>query len=207
MGAPVSRPDWRSGWEEGRRRRREEEKRKDSRCKHSAASARHKHIGIAACTTREAIPALSPAFSNLSSSNPMNTNPVRPAHHTKHLSLLQHPFRASSFHLTQRNNGQTNGTALWLGAQCLALYLAHICARKSTIPSHRRPTVVELGSGIGLSAYVRSPLLYSFLQHGVYSVASSPPVSQARSLFPRVGCPGHRSPRCHRIRPFSQYFS
>ena len=100
--------------------------------------------------------------------------PVRPAHHTKHVPLLQYPFRNASFHLTQRNNGQSNGTDLWLGAQCLSLYLADICARKASIPSQTRPKLIELGSGIGLSAYVFPPSCSIFPPlHGVYSVLPS----------------------------------
>ena len=54
----------------------------------------------------------------------MDTLSPRPAHRTKHLALLRYPFRNTVFDLAQSNNGLTNGTALWLGAQCLSLYLA-----------------------------------------------------------------------------------
>ena len=85
---------------------------------------------------------------------------VRPAHETKHIPLLEHPFRDSVFHLAQRDNGATNGTGLWLGAQCLSFYLAD--ALKYKAPSSAvhspagtpRPRAIELGSGIGLSACV-----------------------------------------------------
>lgn len=75
-----------------------------------------------------------------------------PAHETKHISQLQYPFRTSVFHLTQLDNGLTNGTGLWLGAQCLSLFLADIYGR--TVLRSTRPRAIELGSGIGLSALV-----------------------------------------------------
>ena len=128
----------------------------------------------AACTTRDQT-CISFLFSfSHPTPSKMLLHPVRPAHHTKHVPLLQYPFRNSSFHLTQRNNGQSNGTALWLGAQCLSLYLADICARKASIPSQTRPKLIELGSGIGLSAYVFPPSCSIFPPlHGVYSVLPS----------------------------------
>ena len=60
----------------------------------------------------------------------------------------------------EHDNGLANGTALWLGAQCLSIYLAQLYGTKHRIPSQqqqRRPRVIELGSGIGLSAYVPGP--------------------------------------------------
>ena len=102
------------------------------------------------------------------------TMTVRPAHETKHIQELQYPFLASTFHLAQHDNGLANGTALWLGAQCLSLYLADICARKAANPSQTRPKLIELGSGIGLSAYVFPPSCSIFPPlHGVYSVLPS----------------------------------
>ena len=84
---------------------------------------------------------------------------LRPAHETKHIPLLDYPFRNYVFHLAQLDNGATNGTGLWLGAQCLSLYLSDTLKYKSpsspTGPSSRaRPRAIELGSGIGLSACV-----------------------------------------------------
>jgi len=73
-----------------------------------------------------------------------------PAHSTKHIALLRYPFHGCLFHLAQRDNGLTNGTALWLGAQCLSLYLADALRRKAS--PGRRLRALELGSGIGLSA-------------------------------------------------------
>ncbi|KAI8998522.1 hypothetical protein BD414DRAFT_575041 [Trametes punicea] len=97
------------------------------------------------------------------STSPTPPPPLRPAHETKHLSVLDYPFRAHRFHLAQLDNGVTNGTALWLGAQCLSLYLAdnHLKHKPSSSPSAasaalpsggKRPRAIELGSGIGLSA-------------------------------------------------------
>ncbi|TFY60280.1 hypothetical protein EVJ58_g5252 [Rhodofomes roseus] len=80
----------------------------------------------------------------------MAAHPPRPAHSTKHLALLRYPFRDLVFHLAQRDDGLTNGTALWLGAQCLSLYLADALRLKA--PPARRLRAIELGSGIGLSA-------------------------------------------------------
>lgn len=72
-----------------------------------------------------------------------------PAHQTKHLPSLAHPILGHTFHLTQSDDGHSNGTALWLGAQILSLYLP-----KLPVPKQRRPRAVELGSGVGLTAYV-----------------------------------------------------
>ena len=90
--------------------------------------------------------------------------PLRPAHETKHIPILDYPFRALRFHLAQLDNGASNGTALWLGAQCLSLYLADNLKHRSPsspgstalAPDGKRPRVIELGSGIGLSACVFS---------------------------------------------------
>ncbi|KAM6500596.1 hypothetical protein JOM56_003610 [Amanita muscaria] len=76
---------------------------------------------------------------------------VLPAHHTKHLSALNYPFSSSSFLLNQNNDGTSNGTALWLGAQCLSLFLP-------TLHSKSPRRVLELGSGIGLTALALSSL-------------------------------------------------
>ena len=64
-----------------------------------------------------------------------------PAHLTKHRPLLDH----GSFCLAQSDAGISNGTALWLGAQCLSAYLGSLNASPGVL--------VELGSGIGLVAY------------------------------------------------------
>ncbi|KAG7092336.1 hypothetical protein E1B28_008697 [Marasmius oreades] len=74
-----------------------------------------------------------------------------PAHITKHLPVLDYPFTSTiSFQLLQSDNGSHNGTTLWLGAQCLSAYL-----RQCVKPAH---SVIELGSGIGLTSLVLSSL-------------------------------------------------
>lgn len=83
---------------------------------------------------------------------------LRPAHETKHIPLLAYPLRDTLFYLVQLDNGATNGTGLWLGAQCLSLYLADLYKNKAssfgTPAGANRPRAIELGSGIGLSACV-----------------------------------------------------
>ncbi|EJF65975.1 hypothetical protein DICSQDRAFT_132150 [Dichomitus squalens LYAD-421 SS1] len=86
---------------------------------------------------------------------------LRPAHETKHVPLLHYPFRSHIFHLLQLDNGATNGTGLWLGAQCLSLYLSDLLKNKSSTstsgssPGAKRPIrAIELGSGVGLTACV-----------------------------------------------------
>ena len=78
-----------------------------------------------------------------------------PAHKTKHLPTLDYTFGQCVFRLAQLDDGNTNGTALWMGAQVLSAWLAHLLDNKhrgkQTFPG-RRPRVLELGSGIGLSA-------------------------------------------------------
>lgn len=98
----------------------------------------------------------------------MDTLSPRPAHRTKHLALLRYPFRNTVFDLAQSNNGLTNGTALWLGAQCLSLYLADALRLKA--PSGRRLRAIELGSGVGLSACV-VPELLCLLSHVLLRLA------------------------------------
>ncbi|KAI0737668.1 hypothetical protein BC629DRAFT_1687283 [Irpex lacteus] len=76
-----------------------------------------------------------------------------PAHETKHLPTLEYNFRDSTFHLAQRDDGSSNGTALWMGGQVLSAWLhEHYCKRHRSRKSARRPRVIELGSGIGLTA-------------------------------------------------------
>lgn len=77
---------------------------------------------------------------------------LSPAHRTKHIPVLTYPFASSTFHLAQLDNGVSNGTALWLGAQCLSLYLAQVHSKHKPSQSVIPPRVVELGSGIGLTA-------------------------------------------------------
>ncbi|KZT26307.1 hypothetical protein NEOLEDRAFT_1162325 [Neolentinus lepideus HHB14362 ss-1] len=71
-----------------------------------------------------------------------------PAHHTKHIPLLDYSFLDRRFSLRQLDDGKSNGTALWLGAQCLSLYLADISMKlKASVKPNTRPRAVELGSG------------------------------------------------------------
>ncbi|KXN85462.1 Methyltransferase-like protein 22 [Leucoagaricus sp. SymC.cos] len=86
----------------------------------------------------------------------MSASCPAPAHTTKHVPVLRYPFVNLIFHLSQSQNGESNGTALWLGAQCLAAYLAESHARYSS--SQRPPRAIELGSGIGLTALALSSL-------------------------------------------------
>ncbi|KAJ7709963.1 hypothetical protein B0H17DRAFT_1030012 [Mycena rosella] len=76
-----------------------------------------------------------------------------PASHTKHSKALLCPFGSAVFRLTQSDDGVSNGTALWLGAQCLSAYLAHS-------PGVVKPGMraLELGAGIGLSSLCLSNL-------------------------------------------------
>jgi hypothetical protein len=77
-----------------------------------------------------------------------------PAHHTKHLPVLGYLFNDIAFHLVQRDDGISNGTALWLGAQVLSIFLAAQFKGKFRNTTMVRPKAVELGSGIGLMACV-----------------------------------------------------
>ncbi|KAG8899072.1 hypothetical protein FRB99_006953 [Tulasnella sp. 403] len=90
-----------------------------------------------------------------------------PAHETKHHPQLTYPFLDKTFSLKQLNDGQSNGTGLWLGSQCLSLYLSDIeqsllksvkARRKveNTTTAERPPRAIELGSGIGLGALALS---------------------------------------------------
>ncbi|KAG9043018.1 hypothetical protein FS837_010133 [Tulasnella sp. UAMH 9824] len=98
-----------------------------------------------------------------SSKNSSNPSPL-PAHETKDVSLLSYPFLSTTFSLKQLNDGRGNGTGLWLGSQCLSLYLADIEKREllRSFKTRRKisgepaqgsaPRAIELGSGIGLGA-------------------------------------------------------
>jgi len=74
-----------------------------------------------------------------------------PAHKTKHVQNLLYSFNnISTFNLAQLQNGANNGTALWLGGQVLACYLASLY-KDSKHPPRR---AIELGAGIGLASLV-----------------------------------------------------
>lgn len=119
-------------------------------------------------------------MSSTNASDPLSSNhhivmhPL-PAHHSKHIPFLTYPVNGAVFTLAQVDDGKHNGTALWLGAQCLSAYLA---ATFSSLPRSRaqspRPRAIELGSGIGLSACVFSLKSTRFLRFGSTSVWLSP---------------------------------
>ena len=85
-----------------------------------------------------------------------------PAHETKHVPSLEYTFLDHTFHLAQSDDGHSNGTTLWLGAQILALYLVYHLKLPS--PQKRlNPRAVELGSGVGLTACVCRPFMTCLL--------------------------------------------
>lgn len=94
-----------------------------------------------------------------------------PAQHTKHLNSLHYPFHDNDFHLAQRDDGVSNGTALWLGGQLMAAFLSQTLATRRT----PRLRAIELGAGIGLTSCVR----FLFAMHAIIlpplSVSSSAP--------------------------------
>ncbi|KAI0337072.1 hypothetical protein BDW22DRAFT_1416037 [Trametopsis cervina] len=101
-----------------------------------------------------------------------------PAHETKHLARLEYTFNKSTFYLAQRNDGSTNGTALWMGAQVLSAWLAEHHdttqrVKKSAEVEARRPRVIELGSGIGLTALAMCSLGWDVLATDLPDVVDS----------------------------------
>jgi predicted nicotinamide N-methyase len=74
-----------------------------------------------------------------------------PAHQTKHLPVLYARVGPHTFRLRQAANGDTNGSALWLGGQLLAAHLLELHATGKLARTHR---AIELGAGIGLCGYV-----------------------------------------------------
>jgi len=79
---------------------------------------------------------------------------MQPASETKHIQQLSYEFRGQTFLLNQRDDhGITNGTTLWLGGQVLSYYLAFIL-ETNPMSAGKRKIAIELGSGIGLTAYV-----------------------------------------------------
>ncbi|KAG2158347.1 uncharacterized protein EDB93DRAFT_1100544 [Suillus bovinus] len=110
---------------------------------------------------------------------------TQPAHHTKHLPVLAYPANNVVFHLVQRDDGISNGTALWLGAQVLSVYLsAEFKGKSRTIETgtHNsasvlydtaRPKAIELGSGIGLMALALASIGYDVLATDTMHVCAS----------------------------------
>ncbi|KDR81530.1 hypothetical protein GALMADRAFT_276302 [Galerina marginata CBS 339.88] len=98
-----------------------------------------------------------------------------PAHLTKCIPLLSYSFASSTFALSQQDDGISNGTALWLGGQCLAMYLAqtHTRLKPSISNSSRPPRAIELGSGIGLTALALCSLGWDVLATDIPHVISS----------------------------------
>ncbi|CAA7271779.1 unnamed protein product [Cyclocybe aegerita] len=94
----------------------------------------------------------------------------QPAHLTKHVPLLSYPLPAAVLSLSQLTDGVSNGTALWLGGQCLAIYLSQMHKKFST-PTSRR--AIELGSGIGLTALALSSLGWDVLATDIPHVIDS----------------------------------
>ncbi|TBU50909.1 hypothetical protein BD309DRAFT_995977 [Dichomitus squalens] len=119
---------------------------------------------------------------------------LRPAHETKHVPLLHYPFRSHIFHLLQLDNGATNGTGLWLGAQCLSLYLSDLLKNKSSTstsgssPGAKRPIrAIELGSGVGLTALALASMGWDVIATDLQDVISSvltPNISRNRAHLP-----------------------
>ncbi|KAF9483914.1 hypothetical protein BDN70DRAFT_798899 [Pholiota conissans] len=97
----------------------------------------------------------------------------QPAHRTKHIPLLPCLFNNARFSLVQRADGVSNGTALWLGGQCLALFLAQAHLKFARSALHPRPRAIELGSGIGLTALALCSLGWDVLATDIPHVISS----------------------------------
>lgn len=97
----------------------------------------------------------------------------RPAQDTKHLAVLSYPFLDARFSLRQLDDGQANGTALWLGAQCLSLYLPSLLSSPRTHHTNPRPAALDLGSGIGLTALALRSLGCDVLATDTEQVISS----------------------------------
>ncbi|KAF9052955.1 hypothetical protein BJ165DRAFT_1339001 [Panaeolus papilionaceus] len=93
-----------------------------------------------------------------------------PAHQTKHLSPLNYRFNNLVLNLSQLDNGISNGTALWLGGQCLSYYLANFWDRSN---QSTHPSAIELGSGIGLTALALSSLGWDVLATDIPHVIDS----------------------------------
>ncbi|KAJ7583510.1 putative methyltransferase-domain-containing protein [Mycena floridula] len=92
-----------------------------------------------------------------------------PAHKTKHIPLLRYTLKNDHFDLAQLDNGVSNGTALWLGAQCLSAYLVEHNSKYAK----EGMRAIELGSGIGLTALTLSSLGWNVLATDIQVVVST----------------------------------
>lgn len=81
-----------------------------------------------------------------------------PAYDTKHLSLLTCHVDGSTYILHQDNASCETGSTLWLSAQVL---IAYLLGRRPRRRSARRERVLELGSGIGLTALALRQILHA----------------------------------------------
>lgn len=84
---------------------------------------------------------------------------MQPASDTKHHSTLTVDFNHETrLHIQQDNREPSTANTLWIGGQVLAAYVQQFHPCNKHAPSQR---VIELGSGVGLTACVRpkaSPL-------------------------------------------------
>ncbi|KZT60408.1 hypothetical protein CALCODRAFT_492456 [Calocera cornea HHB12733] len=112
-----------------------------------------------------------------------------PAHETKHVPLLRVPFPSHTFELAQSASAESNGTALWLCGQVLALYVLAeypapaaapaprtsqpgTGATRSTAQLGRRRRACELGSGTGLTTLALASQGWDVLASDVPFIAS-----------------------------------
>ena len=124
---------------------------------------------------------------------------VLPAHETKHLDLLSYHYFGHTFDLTQVSDGQSNGTALWLGAQCMSVFLVDaLPSRKLSPPkpisTPRLQTVDYFILPLWTWARVDSNFLHFifalFLCHGLLSKGQA--TSPASSKFMQQSLSAHR---------------
>lgn len=108
---------------------------------------------------------------------------MQPASDTKHIPTLTVDFGYNTrLHIQQddqdnHNREPSTGNTLWIGGQVLAAYIQQFHPCKTHAPPQR---VIELGSGVGLTAYV----MFVACSWGpaVGGPVSVPP--RARSLLP-----------------------
>ncbi|KAL0570819.1 hypothetical protein V5O48_011134 [Marasmius crinis-equi] len=113
-----------------------------------------------------------------------------PAYQLKALKVLDYPISNFSLHLRQSDDGQDNGSCLWIGSQVLSAYVSH-CVKPAT-------TAIELGSGIGLTSLVLStlgwkrviatdiaPIISSVLSHNIANNLVNLGTSSASNILVR----------------------